>query len=32
MHSLEQIKHMNTPAEVKKAQALARRLNKSKKC
>ena len=30
MHSLEQIKFMNTPAEVQKAQALARKLNKSK--
>ena len=30
MHSLEQIKFMNTPAEVKKVQALARKLNKSK--
>ena len=30
MHSLEQIKFMNTPAEVQRAQALARKLNKSK--
>lgn len=27
MHSLEQIKFMNTPAEIARRQAIARRLN-----
>ena len=27
MHSLEQIKFMNTPAEIKRRQAIARRMN-----
>ena len=27
MHSLEEIKFMNTPAEIKRRQAIARRLN-----
>jgi|11_taG_2_1085331.scaffolds.fasta_scaffold03173_4 hypothetical protein len=31
MHSLEQIKHMNTPAEVAKRQALARAMNRRNK-
>ena len=30
MHSLEQIKFMNTPAEVAKRQALARAMNRKK--
>jgi hypothetical protein len=31
MHSLEEIKFMNTPAEVKRRQAIARRLNNASK-
>ena len=31
MHSLEQIKFMNTPAEVAKRQALARAMNRRHK-
>ena len=31
MHSLEQIKFMNTPAEVAKRQALARAMNRRNK-
>lgn len=31
MHSLEEIKHMNTPAEVKRRQALARKMNHASK-
>jgi hypothetical protein len=27
MHSLEQIKFMNTPAEIKRRQVIARRMN-----
>ena len=31
MHSLEQIKFMNTPAEIKRRQAIARRMNNASK-
>ena len=31
MHSLEEIKFMNTPAEVKRRQAIARRMNNASK-
>jgi hypothetical protein len=31
MHSLEEIKFMNTPAEVKRRQAIARKMNSASK-